>query len=176
MNFIKKNKLFIIFLMFGFLNSFSSKVFANNAYYFYQLGENKLNDGDNYGAIIDFNKAIFKKGDFANAYIARCGAKVNIGKNIEAIEDCLKASSLKSNNPRIFSNICGAMLNLGTYEIAEKFCNQAIDLNDNDGLAYINRGSIKYNSGNIRGACKDWGKASNLGYTYASNLENDYCY
>ena len=148
----------------------SQKVNADNATSYFKLGSKDFNNGDFYGAISNFNKAIEKDSDFANAYIARCGAKLNLQINQAAVEDCEKGIAINTLDNSIYvdkqtalTNLCGAKSNLGDAYGAISDCNKAIKLDSKDGLAYRNRGIAKEKIGDLKDACLDWRQASKFG-------------
>lgn len=53
--------------------------------------------------------------------------------------------------------------------------NEAIVNNPNDQNAYYNRGKVKHEIGDSRGACNDWSKAGELGMLDAYDLINQFC-
>ena len=150
--------------------SLPEKLYADTARRFYKLGRKAFNKGDFYGAISNFNKAIEINADFANAYVARCGAKLNLKLNQAALEDCQKGIAINTLDDTIyvdkqtaFTNICGAKFNLGDSYGAISYCNKAIKLDSKDALAYRNRGIAKEVIEDLQGACLDWKKASEFG-------------
>ena len=58
---------------------------------------------------------------------------------------------------------------------AEKDFSKAIELNGKDPMPLLNRGKIRYNSGNKQGACSDWQTAAGLGSQDARDLLAKYC-
>ncbi len=52
---------------------------------------------------------------------------------------------------------------------------KAIFMGSNDPLTFLNRGWAKYNLGDKQGACADWQKAEQLGYSKAKETLATYC-
>ena len=65
---------------------------------FYNRGYVKDKIKDYYGAISDYNKAIFLKKDYENAYINRAYAKSDIGDLLGAISDFTTLININSKN------------------------------------------------------------------------------
>ena len=55
--------------------------------------------------------------------------------------------------------------------------NRSIEL-DPQGLFYFDRGELKFETGDLSGACEDWRIAKNKGFTNFKHdsLINEYCY
>jgi len=81
----------LLFLLF-FVVSFNSLGQTFDEYY--QSGFNKAEDGDYYGAIADFTKAIELDPNYVSAYVFRGSAKDNLGDLRGACADWKKASNL----------------------------------------------------------------------------------
>ena len=155
---------------------------ANDADYYYDLARYNFNKGKFNKVILNLNTSIKINPYFAAAYLARCGTKVNIQEYEEAITDCEKAFQLNlqdSNNyidkNALYSNLCGAKSAIGENHSAILDCNTAVILDSKDPTSFKNRGIAKDNLGDIRGACSDWQKASNLGDLEARDYVRKYC-
>ncbi len=155
---------------------------ANDADYYFDLARYKFNKGKFNEVISNLNTSIKINPYFAAAYLARCGTKVNIQEYEEAITDCEKAFQLNlqdSNNyidkNALYSNLCGAKSALGENHSAILDCNTAVMLDSKNSISFKNRGIAKDNLGDIRGACSDWQKASNLGDLEARDYVRKYC-
>ena len=157
-------------------------VHANDADYYYDLARYNFNKGKFNEVILNLNTSIKINPYFAAAYLARCGTKVNIQEYEEAITDCEKAFQLNlqdSNNyidkNALYSNLCGAKSAIGENHSAILDCNTAVILDSKNPTSFKNRGIAKDNLGDIRGACSDWQKASNLGDLEARDYVRKYC-
>ncbi len=155
---------------------------ANDADYYFDLARYNFNKGKFNEVISNLNTSIKINPYFAAAYLARCGTKVNIQEYEEAITDCEKAFQLNlqdSNNyidkNALYSNLCGAKSALGENHSAILDCNTAVMLDSKNSISFKNRGIAKDNLGDIRGACSDWQKASNLGDLEARDYVRKYC-
>ena len=155
---------------------------ANDADYYFDLARYNFNKGKFNEVISNLNTSIKINPYFAAAYLARCGTKVNIQEYEEAITDCEKAFQLNlkdSNNyidkNALYSNFCGAKSAIGENHSAILDCNTAVILDSKNSTSFKNRGIAKDNLGDIRGACSDWQKASNLGDLEARDYVRKYC-
>ena len=155
---------------------------ANDADYYFDLARYNFNKGKFNEVISNLNTSIKINPYFAAAYLARCGTKVNIQEYEEAITDCEKAFQLNlqdSNNyidkNALYSNLCGAKSAIGENHSAILDCNTAVILDSKNPTSFKNRGLAKDNLGDIRGACSDWQKASNLGDLEARDYVRKYC-
>jgi len=155
---------------------------ANDADYYYDLARYNFNKGKFNTVISNLNNSIKINPYFAAAYLARCGTKVNIQEYEEAITDCEKAFQLNlqdSNNyidkNALYSNLCGAKSAIGENHSAILDCNTAVILDSKNSTSFKNRGIAKDNLGDIRGACSDWQKASNLGDLEARDYVRKFC-
>ena len=78
--------------------SVPEKAQAESAAFYYNRGVDKYKDGNYYGAIADYTKAIEINPRYADAYRNRGIAKENIGDMKGACADWRKASSLGEND------------------------------------------------------------------------------
>ena len=166
----------------GMMLSLPEIVNANDADYYYDLARYNFNKGKFNEVISNLNTSIKINPYFAAAYLARCGTKVNIQEYEEAITDCEKAFQLNlqdSNNyidkNALYSNLCGAKSAIGENHSAILDCNTAVILDSKNPTSFKNRGIAKDNLGDIRGACSDWQKASNLGDLEARDYVRKFC-
>ena len=145
---------------------------AENAQYYYGVGNEMFKKGDFYLAISNFKKAIKINPNHADAYTSMCGAKINIGMKNQALLDCEKALSifkkfnLKKSKKVLYANFCGAIED--KYE-AISFCNKSIKLDSQYFLPVYNRSILKEQIGDLKGACLDAKKAVSLGYLDKEN-------
>ena len=152
-----------------------------NAYFNRGISKSNLNDYT--GAIEDYNKAIQLNPDKDKAYRNRGDAKYNIQDYTGAIEDYNKAIQLNPDytiklNPwvaRAYNKKGEIWLVLENYKIAIANFNQAMQLNPNYAEAYYNRGFAKRELKDKYGACADYSKAGELGYSDAYNKIKKYC-
>jgi len=156
----------------------------------------ELNDQD--GALQDYNKAVSLKWDFValktDNLIAklRNGAqqddnikryndigmfKYKIGDYVGAIQEFNKEIILNPNNANFFMNRATMKAKLSDFRRANQDLDKAIELKPDFKEAYYNRGLNKLiiNDNDKEGACLDWSKAGELGYSEAYELIREYC-
>ena len=75
----------------GLVISFPEKVSARNSDYYFDRAYEKAKNGDHYGAISDYTKAIELDPKDDHSYHNRGVARENLGKCYEAISDYIKA-------------------------------------------------------------------------------------
>ena len=162
--------------------SLAEKVNANDAEYYYDLARYNFNEGKFKKVILNLNTSIKMNPDFAAAYLARCGTRVNIREYEEAITDCQKAFQLNlkdSSNyidkQALYNNLCAAKSAIGEHNSALLDCNTAIILDPKDSLSLENRGIVKEKLGDLRGACSDWKRSSNLGNLDSRDYFRNFC-
>ena len=150
--------------------SLTDKVNANDADYYYDLARYNFNEGQFKKVILNLNTSIKINPDFAAAYLARCGTRVNIGDYGEAITDCQRAFQLNLKDSgnyidknALYNNLCAAKSAIGEHNSALLDCDTAIILDPKDSVSLENRGIVKEKLGDLRGACSDWRRSSNLG-------------
>ena len=78
----------------GLMLLVSDNVYANDGVYYFNLGNEKADKGDHYGAISDYSKAIEINPVYAKAYKNRSKSKESIGDIKGACADAKKAFSL----------------------------------------------------------------------------------
>ncbi len=129
----------------------------------YFTRENAKADLEQYSAaIINYNKAIQLKPDYAMAYNNRGAAKRKLGQYVDAITDFDKAIQLKPDYAIAYSNRGEAQAELGQYSIAITDYNKAIQLKPDYAMAYNNRGVAKAELGQYSIAITDFDKAIQL--------------
>jgi protein O-mannosyl-transferase len=126
-------------------------------------------------AIAAYDKAIRMNPDYAEAYSNRANAKINLSKISEAMSDYNKALELKPDYAEAYANRGIARVVAGDYSGAIDDYSMAIRLDSSDALAYYLRGltyeSLKKNDM----ACKDFDKASRLGFQAARQKKSEFC-
>ncbi len=96
-------------------------------------------------AILDLNKSIQFKDDFAEAHDTRGKAKLRLNKYDEAILDFANAIALNPNLESAWFNRASAYLFKGEFELALSDLNIAIEINPEFAAAYNNRGQLMLN-------------------------------
>ena len=129
----------------GLVLSFSNKVQAEDARFYYMRALEKSNAGDLYGAICEYTKAI----------------------SINPPSD--------PNTAMLYVNRGNAKANLGDYKGSLDDFNKAVEINPNYALAYFNRGVTIEILGDINIACADWERASSLGDLQSKDLLQKKC-
>lgn len=104
--------------------------------------------GDHFGALEAYSTAILKNSEFFEAYYYRSLTKMSLGDFVGAIPDLTES------------------LNRHTFEMEHMFKKSSI---------LFNRGVAKNNSGDRKGACKDWEEAKNLGDIKAKKIYDALC-
>ena len=171
----------VVFLSTFFLiPSLSKKAQAESALDYFDSGKKKIKDGDSYGAISDYNKAIkmneLSKYNLAASYYNRGKAKNDIKDYKGALYDFNEAIELNPNVPDffIFRGNVKSRLDSDEYGAISDY-NKAIDIDPLNLLAIKNRGISKKILGDDKGACSDWEKASSLGYKDSAKWVRDEC-
>ncbi len=67
------------------------------------------------------------------------------------------------------------MVRLKYYREAISDYSKAIEINPKDDESYCLCGTIKFNIGDLKGACEDWKKAAELGDEDATKLLEEHC-
>ncbi|MFN5857601.1 MAG: CHAT domain-containing tetratricopeptide repeat protein [Pseudanabaenaceae cyanobacterium] len=154
----------------GLKKLFTPSLSAND--YFNQALK-KRHQGDNQGAIADYNEAIRLKPDFAEAYNNRANAKSDIGDNQGAIADYNEAIRLKPDFAEAYMGRGIAKYYLRDNQGAIADYNESIRLKNPElHLPYNNRGTAKEALGDKQGAIADYNEAIRLKPDYASAYYN----
>ena len=128
---------------------------------------------DAFDAAIDaYNKAVWLKPDFAEAYSNRGVAKNNLGRHEEAIADLDEAIRLKPDSAEAYNNRGSAKSDLGRHEEAIADLDEAIRLQSHFAEAYNNRGNAKGNLGRDQEAIADLDEAIRLQPHFAEAYNN----
>jgi len=131
----------------------------------------KADNGDYYGAIADYNKAI-ELDPGAGAYYNRGISKNSLKDYYGAIADYTKSIELNPNYANAYSNRGISKNSLKDYNGAIADFTKAIELNPNDAAAYYDRGWIKNILKDYYGAISDYNKAIELDPNYADAYVN----
>ena len=167
---MKKLKLFVLFSLLTATFSFGQKTAQD----YYNSGNAKDDLQDYIGSIADYTKAIELRPDDAEAYYNRANAKFRLQDYRGAIADFTKAIELKPDFADAYNNRGLAKANLQDYRGAIADYNKAIELQPDNSQAYYNRGNAKALK-DLDGACLDWSKAGELGFSGAYDLIKKYC-
>ena len=88
----------------GFMLAASEKAYAENAEFYYKRAINKAEEGDFYGAIADYSKAIEINPRYSKAYNNRGNAKRSLKDYDGAIADYSKTIEINPNNGSAYKN------------------------------------------------------------------------
>lgn len=112
-----------------------------------------------------YNKSIELNLRYAKAYKGRGMVKAKFKDFYGAIEDFSKAIDIDNKYSDAYFNRGLSYYNLKDYKEAIADFTKVIEFNPKDYEAYLHRGTAKkFQSGDSKGGCKDWNKASELGY------------
>ena len=115
--------------------SVPEKANAENADFYFNRGFEKGNNGDYYGAISDFTKAIEIDPQYSKAYYNRGNAKSDIKDYYGAISDYTKSIEINSNYKSAFKNRGIAKEKIGDLNGACSDWRQTVFLFPNDAAA-----------------------------------------
>ena len=159
----------------GLMLSVSENVLAGNSSFFYNRGFDKADQGDHYGAISDYTKAIEIDPKYQEAYLNRGYAKHMIKDYEGAINDFNKVLTIDKNDKTAYNNLAWTKRKINDNYGAIFDATKAIEIDPNYSNPYLNRGVAKENLGDISGACDDWRKASSLGNASTAEWVRDQC-
>ena len=126
------------------------------------------------GALSDFDIALNNMPDNPLVLCDRSKAKDALGDYYGAIRDLDKAIKIDPNFTDAYNNRGIVKHDLKDFAGAIGDYNKVIELNPNIAGAYCNRGFAKINIGD-KGACDDFRKAAELGYTPALKIIEENC-
>lgn len=126
-------------------------------------------------AMLNLNKSIDLKSDFAEAYLSRAMVSYEDEKFKNCIIDCNKAIELKPSLADAYYYRAMSNGGIGKDKEAIVDFDKAVEINPNHDNALNHRASAKYLSGNKKGACRDWAKAKDLGNDEAESNYTTYC-
>ena len=110
-----------------------------------------------------------------DAYWYRAYAKVELGLYEDGINDYEKSIALGDKDPMTLTNIGYAYYELGDNYRAISYFNKSLQMDSKNIRAYLNRGIAKQKIRDLKGACADWRKASQLGDQGAVQLIRNAC-
>ena len=160
------------------------KVYAGDYSYYFNSAFDKTENGDYYGAIADYTKAIEINPNEAIAYYNRGLAKYYLKDYYGAVADYTKAIEINPNDGDTYYNRGLAKYDLKDYEGAISDSTKAIEINTQYVKAYTIRGLAKHDLEDYYGAIADYTKAieidssyglaySNRGYTKGIGFSDD---
>jgi tetratricopeptide (TPR) repeat protein len=158
------NAIVVLVLFLAFLLYLTQTGYFNNQEarsYFYR-GNARYQQGDNQGAIENYNQALQLDPNMADAYLSRAVCRCNLGELRAAIEDFNQAIHLAPNKANAYISRGNARYDLGELREAIADFNQAIHLAPNDAFTYIHRGNTRCKLGELREAIADFNQAIHL--------------
>ena len=167
-----KNILFTLAL----LVSFSS--FGQTAEEFYNIAISKHDLKDFSGAIESFSKSI-ELGSYIPiaSYYGRAASKQELENFEGAIEDYNKVLEIAKDylTEFVYYNRGVCKYNVKDNYSAISDFTESINIKPDNASAYDWRGSIKYELGDLKGACIDWNKANKFGSKFSEEKILKYC-
>ena len=139
--------------------------------YFYR-GYDKAANGDYYGAIADFTKAIEINPNVGFYYNQRGNAKGELKDCYGAISDYTKSIEINPNRESTYYNRAICKISLNDYYGIISDCTKAIEINPNWDLPYENRGVAKMRLEDYYGAISDLTKAIEINPNNADSYIN----
>ncbi len=152
------------------------KVQRNNSSAYYNRGNAYRNLKKYDLAIKDYDKAIKIDPKYALSYFNRGLTKAAKNNHEEAIRDFDKAIQLNPKNHLIYNGKGVSLYTMKKFNEAISNYEIAIRLNPSFGQAYYNRGFARYMGLDDKdGACQDWFKSQELGYSASKGPIKQYC-
>jgi clan AA aspartic protease (TIGR02281 family) len=162
----------------GAVNYFDKAIILEPNYHFLYSGRGyaKNLSGQNYEALLDYNKSVTLNSTGDSNYYYRAIVKIDLEDFEGAFNDSDMAISLNLNpddRNYFLRGYCNYML--GKYTLAINDFEKSITLNKIDGETYYWKGSCFGMLNNIEEACKDFKKALELGYEDAREMIQNNC-
>ena len=161
--------LLVLFAVFGVL-WFWQYPSAGRAQAFYERGLQKIEEGDESGALLDFDRAIALDPDDANAYYKRANVHFDMGNYEMALADYSKSIELNPNYSDAYFNRGLAYADMGNLQAAIADFSNVLQLNPNDPDAYYHRGLASHDVEDFQSSIQDYTQAILL------DAENPYPY
>jgi len=147
-------------------DNYSEKVLTAEDYF--TRGQSHFSNANYYDAIPEYDSAIKKNPNYADAFLARGASKANLGHYNDAIIDYLKAKNLGLNSSILYSNLGFSNYQLKQIDSANNYLQKALSLDSTNANAYRWIGDIKYDKNDNKGAADEYTKAIN----YNGNAPN----
>jgi len=138
---------------------FQEKLYAGNTSDYLKSAFEKVREGEYYGAIADYSKAIEINSNIGKAYTGRGFAKEMLEDYKGAIFDYTKAIKINPKDIGAYIGRCFSRNMLEDYKGALSDCNKVIKLNPRDGDAFYNLHILKKKLGDYDGAISDRNKS-----------------
>jgi tetratricopeptide (TPR) repeat protein len=143
-------------------NTVETYIAQGSAADYLKRGNERLNEGDNQGAIADFTQALRLNPNDIDIYYSRGLAYLYLGNCQEAMADFNQTLSLNPEYAEAYINRGIAFAGLRDYPKAITDFNQAIKRKPSFAIAYINRAIARRNSGDSQGYYEDYQKAAEI--------------
>ena len=145
----------------------------HNAYI--ELSALRLEEGDKTTGMKYLNSAIAADPTSDEGYIARGIAKWKVKDYQGALYDFDNAIRIKPGSALAYSNKGNIHEEMKRLDLAEKDFSGSVLADPGFAIGYFNRGMIRFKLKDNIGACSDWSKALELGYTNAGEYLKRYC-
>lgn len=126
---------------------------------FYRRGVAKIENGDRTGALVEFDRAIAKNPENAEAYYKRGNIRYDLGEYDAAIADYTQAIQHDPENADAYYNRGLAHMDSGQLESAIQDFSSVLEQSPSDADAYYNRGLVSYKLGDYQSAIQDYTQA-----------------
>ena len=145
---------------------------ANDANFYYERGNKKLEASNFKSAIKDYSKALEINNNFEMAYLNRAIAKIEIKEMTSALGDLNRAIEINSQNPESYF-YRGRIRSFIDYNLAKEDFNKAILIAPNYAPGYLGRGIMNLETSKEKEGCIDIMKASVLGERLPAEIAPD---
>ncbi len=144
------------------LREYSNPRLIESAKFYYNKGLEKYNQGEYQDSINDFERALEKSPNLAEAYSYRGQAKAELGDINGSIADYNHLLLIQPKNAEVYNKRANAYHKLKDYDAVIQDYNQALDINPNFALAYYHRGCTYLELENQQRAIEDLRRAVEL--------------
>jgi len=151
----------LLLLIFGATGAiwFWQRPSESRAEAFYQRGLQKIESGDDSGALSEFNRALKINPQDARAYYKRGNIHYDLGNFDQAIADYGAAIQFNPNYGDAYYNRGLAYLDKGQVKPAIADFNQLLQINPNDDAAFYQRGLAYHEVGDYQSSIQDYTQA-----------------
>jgi tetratricopeptide (TPR) repeat protein len=160
------------------------KTLTADDYYASGLQKYNYSPKDYQGALVDFNRAIQLKPNFARAYVARAELKVSLnnngnrkifnGNNQDALADLNRAIQIDPNEYTYYERATLKRDRMKDFKGAIVDYNRLIQINPNKSYYYSHRGECKENLNDFQGALTDYNRAIEIRPNQIIPNDSDY--
>ncbi len=139
------------------------------------LGNVYVHTSDFKNALVNFTRSIQLDSFSADIFNNRAYVLYRLKEYQQALSDCQHATDLVPQFLNAYYNKGLIYLELDKPAVAEKELDTTLALADNFYFGYFYRGMAKKQLNDMKGACADWQKSVDLGFTMAQDTINKYC-